>query len=84
MGATLRLGTRGSQLALWQANTVKARIKATGGPLCDIVVIKTSGDRQAVGEHDRHVLAAVNGKVDLAAEQRVLDFLDEQALAADL
>jgi hydroxymethylbilane synthase len=45
MGATLRIGTRGSQLALWQANTVKARIKATGGPLCDIVVIKTSGDR---------------------------------------
>ena len=45
MGATLRIGTRGSQLALWQANTVKALIKATGGPLCDIVVIKTSGDR---------------------------------------
>ena len=45
MGATLRIGTRGSQLALWQANTVKARIKATGGPLCDIIVIKTSGDR---------------------------------------
>src|SRR4030095_15717883 len=32
-------------VALGQANTVKARIKATGGPLCDIVVIKTSGDR---------------------------------------
>jgi hydroxymethylbilane synthase len=45
MGATLRIGTRGSQLALWQANTVKTRIQATGGPLCDIVVIKTSGDR---------------------------------------
>jgi len=45
MAAPLRLGTRGSQLALWQANMVKARIKATGGPLCDIVVIKTSGDR---------------------------------------
>jgi hydroxymethylbilane synthase len=45
MAAPLRLGTRGSQLALWQANTVKARLKATGGPLCDIVVIKTSGDR---------------------------------------
>jgi len=45
MSATLRLGTRGSQLALWQANTVKAQIKAAGGPLCDIVVIKTSGDR---------------------------------------
>jgi hydroxymethylbilane synthase len=41
----LRLGTRGSQLALWQANTVAARIVAAGGPACRIVVIKTSGDR---------------------------------------
>jgi len=41
----LRLGTRGSQLALWQANTVAARIAAVGGPPCRIVVIKTSGDR---------------------------------------
>jgi hydroxymethylbilane synthase len=41
----LRLGTRGSQLALWQANTVAARIAATGGPACRVVVIKTSGDR---------------------------------------
>jgi len=43
--AELRLGTRGSQLALWQANTVKRRIEETGGPACRIVVIKTSGDR---------------------------------------
>ncbi|HZW75364.1 MAG TPA: hydroxymethylbilane synthase [Caldimonas sp.] len=43
---TLRLGTRGSQLALWQANTVKQRIAESGGPHCEIVVIKTSGDRQ--------------------------------------
>ena len=28
----LRLGTRGSQLALWQANTVAARIAEAGGP----------------------------------------------------
>jgi hydroxymethylbilane synthase len=41
----LRLGTRGSQLALWQGNTVAARIAASGGPPCRIVVIKTSGDR---------------------------------------
>jgi len=41
----LRLGTRGSQLALWQANTVAARIAAAGGPRCRIVVIKTDGDR---------------------------------------
>jgi hydroxymethylbilane synthase len=41
----LRLGTRGSQLALWQANTVAARIAAAGGPPCRIIVIKTDGDR---------------------------------------
>ena len=41
----LRLGTRGSQLALWQANTVAARIAASGGPPCHIVVIRTSGDQ---------------------------------------
>src|SRR4051794_19757879 len=41
----LRLGTRGSQLALWQANTVAARIAAAGGPACRITVIKTDGDR---------------------------------------
>jgi hydroxymethylbilane synthase len=45
MTTELRLGTRGSQLALWQANTVAARIAAAGGPSCRIVVIKTSGDR---------------------------------------
>ena len=45
MATELRLGTRGSQLALWQANTVKRRIEETGGPTCRIVVIKTSGDR---------------------------------------
>ena len=30
----LRIGTRGSQLALWQARTVAARIAAAGGPAC--------------------------------------------------
>jgi hydroxymethylbilane synthase len=41
----LRLGTRGSQLALWQANQVAAEIAGRGGPASRIVVIKTSGDR---------------------------------------
>src|SRR3954471_19854784 len=44
-GPDLRLGTRGRQLALWQANTVAARIAAAGGPACRITVIKTDGDR---------------------------------------
>ena len=41
----LRLGTRGSQLALWQARAVAARIAESGGPACRVVVIRTSGDR---------------------------------------
>jgi len=41
----LRIGTRGSQLALWQANTVAERLAAAGAPPCRIVVIKTSGDQ---------------------------------------
>ena len=45
MSRELRIGTRGSQLALWQANTVKRRIEEAGGSPCRIVVIKTSGDR---------------------------------------
>ena len=40
----LRLGTRGSQLALWQANAVADRIVRAGGPACELIVIKTSGD----------------------------------------
>ncbi len=43
--APLRLGTRGSQLALYQANTVARLIADAGGPPCELVIIKTSGDR---------------------------------------
>ena len=43
----LRLGTRGSELALFQAHAVAAALAARGGARCEIVVIKTSGDRQA-------------------------------------
>jgi hydroxymethylbilane synthase len=45
MMGELRLGTRGSQLALWQAHAVADRLAAAGAPPCRIVVIKTSGDR---------------------------------------
>lgn len=43
----LRLGTRGSQLALWQARTVAAMLRQTAGTSCEILVIRTSGDRLA-------------------------------------
>jgi len=43
---SLRIGTRGSALALWQANYVKSRIeRASPGTAVRIETIKTSGDR---------------------------------------
>jgi hydroxymethylbilane synthase len=54
---TLRLGSRGSQLALFQARLVAQRIVDAGGPSAEIIVIKTSGDRLA----DRP-LSEVGGK----------------------
>src|SRR5262245_1941418 len=43
--SSIRLGTRGSQLALYQAHTVARLLAEAGGPACEIVTIKTSGDR---------------------------------------
>jgi hydroxymethylbilane synthase len=40
----MRIASRGSALALWQARAVARRIEQTGGPACEIVVVRTSGD----------------------------------------
>jgi hydroxymethylbilane synthase len=40
----IRIGTRGSQLALWQARRVSEQLSGDD-VLCEIVTIKTSGDR---------------------------------------
>ena len=45
--ATLRLGTRGSALALVQARAVAALLLDRAGVAAEIVVIRTSGDRLA-------------------------------------
>ncbi|MDX1764071.1 MAG: hydroxymethylbilane synthase, partial [bacterium] len=43
---TLRIGTRGSQLALWQANWIKGRLEAAyPGLQVELVKIKTTGDK---------------------------------------
>jgi hydroxymethylbilane synthase len=42
-----RVGTRGSELALYQANAVAAQLRTQTGVDCEIVVIKTSGDKLA-------------------------------------
>jgi hydroxymethylbilane synthase len=41
---TIRIGTRGSALAVWQANTVKSLLEAQGRTV-EIITIKTQGDR---------------------------------------
>jgi len=43
----LRIGTRGSELALFQANAVASLLRDASGTPTEIVVIKTSGDRLA-------------------------------------
>ena len=43
----LKLGTRGSQLALFQAHAVAGLLRSRAGIDCDITVIRTSGDRLA-------------------------------------
>src|SRR5262250_2211901 len=42
--ATLRIGSRGSQLALWQANHIAALLRARGHAV-EIEIIKTTGDK---------------------------------------
>jgi hydroxymethylbilane synthase len=78
----LVIATRGSALALWQANHVKARITATApGTAIELLVIKTSGDQiqdvplAKVGGKGLFVKeieqALVEGAADLAAPMSV-------------
>lgn len=41
----LRIGTRGSALALWQAKSISAALRERAGVETEIVIIKTSGDK---------------------------------------
>ena len=43
----MRIGTRGSALARWQAQRVARLIAEAGGPPTELVVIRTSGDERA-------------------------------------
>jgi len=46
MNKTLKIGTRGSRLALWQANWVKTALEAEDPSLSiELVIIKTKGDK---------------------------------------
>jgi hydroxymethylbilane synthase len=73
--AALRLGTRGSELALWQANRIAGRICTELGLDCRIQVIRTRGDRvqdvpmhqmQGTGFFTKELQEALlEGRVDL-------------------
>jgi hydroxymethylbilane synthase len=71
---TLRLGTRGSQLALWQANEVARQLREIG-VTTEIRIIKTTGDKR----HDVS-LATIGGKglfikeIEEALDRREIDF----------
>jgi len=75
--STIKIGTRGSKLALWQANWIKAELnKNTPSLSIEIVVIKTKGDKildvplAKIGGKGLFVKeieeALLDGRVDLA------------------
>jgi len=76
MPSPLRIGTRGSPLALWQADHVAGMIRAAQGIEIEIVPIRTSGDRvqdRALAEIGGKALwtkeldrALIEGEIDLA------------------
>ncbi|MGC1105139.1 MAG: hydroxymethylbilane synthase [Candidatus Acidiferrales bacterium] len=53
----LRIGTRGSKLALWQAEHIRARLLQEAGIESELVIIKTTGDQFASA-----AIADVGGK----------------------
>jgi hydroxymethylbilane synthase len=77
MAETIKIGTRGSQLALWQANWVKSTLETTTPSLSvELVPIKTKGDKildvplaqvGGKGLFVKEIEAAIlEGRVDLA------------------
>lgn len=71
----IRLGTRGSQLALWQANWVATQLRELSNAVVEIVEIRTEGDRRhdtisglgAPGVFTKEIQQALlSGEADLA------------------
>ena len=58
----LRIGTRGSALALWQANHLRDALAKSFGIESEIVVVKTSGDRLPLRRSNRSEFAASSPK----------------------
>lgn len=75
MKKTIKIGTRGSQLALWQANQIKDALEKMGFPT-ELITIKSKGDADlktplyqmgTTGVFTRHLdIALLEGKIDVA------------------
>jgi len=72
----LVIGSRGSQLALWQANYVKDRLEARGAE-CRIEIIKTTGDR--ITDSPLHVVGGMVGSKGLFTKE-----IEESLLAREI
>ncbi len=76
MRGNIKIGTRGSKLALWQAEWVRSAIEGLGTHTCELVIIKTKGDKildvplAQVGGKGLFVKeieeALLDGRIDLA------------------
>ena len=66
----LRIGTRGSALALWQANHFRQALESSCGVTAEIVMIKTSGDQFATAPPDQ---IGVKGIFTKELEDALLD-----------
>ena len=76
MSDTIRIGSRGSELALWQANHIAAQLRSSGHTV-EVEVIRTTGDRMqhesvAEGPLSKGIFikeieeALADGRIDLA------------------
>jgi hydroxymethylbilane synthase len=61
MQKSVRIGSRGSQLALWQANHIADQLRSRGHRV-EIVIIKTMGDRMQDAAFLRALAPDVDGK----------------------
>ena len=76
---TLRIGTRGSQLALWQANTVAGLLNAAG-VRTELVTIRTGGDRL----QEVPVAAATTPPADGGSKRLFVKEIEDALLRGDV
>ena len=69
MSETIRIGSRGSELALWQANHVAAQLRSAGHAV-EIEIIRTTGDRM---QHESSAPAGGKGIFTKEIEESLAD-----------